>query len=133
MEIAEGVIEEMLEQSLSAHPLECCGILLGHGERIAAILPARNVHPTPQTHFEIDPQALVDAHRAARDGGPQVLGYYHSHPAGPPEPSATDRACAARDSRVWAIAGRRGEEWDVRFWRDGQHGFAPLSPRVVAR
>ena len=62
--------------------------------------------PDPETHFEIDPQALIDAHRAARAGGPQVLGYYHSHPAGEPEPSATDRAMAAGDGRMWAIMGR---------------------------
>ena len=94
---------------------------------ITTLQPARNVHPTPETHFEIDPQALIDAHRAARGGGAEVLGYYHSHPHGPAEPSATDRALAARDGRVWAIAAK-GE---VRFWRDDEPGFEPLSLRVI--
>ncbi|WP_237392288.1 M67 family metallopeptidase [Aurantiacibacter rhizosphaerae] len=110
---------------------ECCGILLGTylgaGSTIAAALPAANVHPRPQTHFEIDPQALVNAHRAARAGGPQVLGYYHSHPDGPPHPSATDRAEAAHDGTVWAIvAPGEGAEHDVSFWRDDESGFTAL-------
>lgn len=112
----------------AAHPREACGILLGEGNRITAACATANIHPTPTTHFEIDPQALIDAHRAARQGsGPQVIGYFHSHPVGPPEPSATDRASAAGDGRVWAIIAGG----DVRFWRDAQAGFAALSYAVT--
>lgn len=106
-----------------AAPEECCGILLGHGALIEQAVPARNVHPTPRSHFEIDPQALIDAFRAARAGGPEVIGYYHSHPLGPAEPSAIDSAEAPGDGRVWAIIGASG----VTFWRDDEHGFTPLS------
>ena len=103
----------MASEASRAHPHECCGILLGEGDRITAIRPARNVHPRPATHFEIDPQALIDAHRAERGGGPKVLGYYHSHPTGLPEPSATDKASASGDGRIWAIIS--GDA--VRLWR----------------
>ena len=121
--VAAAVIERLLAEAGEAFPAEACGLLLGRADRIERVQPTRNVHPTPRTHFEIDPQALVEAHRAARGGGPQVLGYYHAHPAGPAEPSATDRAQASGDGRVWAIVGR-GE---LAFWRDGAGGFAKLS------
>lgn len=121
--VGRGVERQLLAQAAACHPREACGILLGEGGRIADVCPAENIHPTPETHFEIDPQALVDAHRAARQGGPQVLGYYHSHPHGPPEPSATDRAMASGDGRVWAIVG----EGRIAFWRDGEDGFTALS------
>lgn len=112
----------MRTHAAAAHPHEACGILLGEGGRITAALETRNVHPNPQTHFEIDPQALIDAHRAARAGGPDVIGYYHSHPAGEAAPSATDRACASGDGKVWAIVA--GDA--VAFWRDGGQGFTAL-------
>jgi proteasome lid subunit RPN8/RPN11 len=112
-----------------AFPEEACGLLLGREARIEQVVGAQNIHSTPRTHFELDPQALVDAHRAARRGGAQVLGYYHSHPAGPAAPSATDREMAAGDGRVWAIAAGG----DVTFWRDDGHGFAALSYSVVDR
>ena len=113
----------MLAEAERAHPHEACGLLLGQGERITAIRPAANVHPEPARFFEIDPQALIGAHRSARSGGAELIGYYHSHPVGPPEPSATDRAHGTGDDRVWAIVGER----TIRFWRDTKDGFEPLS------
>ena len=96
LRVARDVMELLRVEAGKSGQKECCGILLGTGSFVTSALPAANAHPRPQTHFEIDPQALINAHRAARAGGPQVLGYYHSHPEGPPHPSATDRAEAAR-------------------------------------
>ena len=124
IDVSGDLLSSLRAEASLAHPNECCGLLLGHETTITAIQPAENVHPAPHTHFEIDPQTLVDAHRAARDGGPQVVGYYHSHPHGPPRPSATDRAQAAHDGRIWAIVGQGG---DMAFWRDDEAGFAALS------
>jgi len=122
LEVSSTVISQILAEAARAHPDECCGILLGTAGRIEGILPAANVHPTPRTHFDIDPRALIEAQRADREGERQVLGYYHSHPTGEPAPSATDRAMAARDGMIWAIvaAGR------VAFWRSGAGAFEPL-------
>lgn len=127
MEITDAALGQMRAAAAAVHPREACGILLGEGGRITAARPARNVHPSPHTHFEIDPQALIDAHRAARAGGPAVLGYFHSHPQGPAIPSATDRACASGDGRVWAIIAAGDSGGDVTFWRDGEEGFTALS------
>lgn len=121
--VSTRVLALIREEAHAALPRECCGILLGEGVRIASAQPARNVHSAPETHFEIDPQALIDAHRAARDGGPQVLGYYHSHPEGTAEPSATDRAMAAGDGAIWAIVAQE----KIAFFRASPEGFVPLA------
>ncbi|GGD99144.1 hypothetical protein GCM10011515_18740 [Tsuneonella deserti] len=123
IEVSSALIGELIAEAAAAHPHEACGLLLGTNGAVCSIRPCANVHPTPDTHFEIDPRALIDAHRAERGGGPRVLGYYHSHPAGPPEPSATDRAQATADGRVWAIVG----EGKVGWWQDTAEGFAALS------
>ena len=130
MEIAvtSGVIATLIEEAAQAMPRECCGLLLGQGQTIVEARPCANVHPQPERHFEIDPVALIAAHRAARSGaGPQVLGYYHSHPTGSAEPSATDRAMTSGDGRVWAIAAGGM----VRWWRDGAQGFEALPTRII--
>lgn len=123
--VTSAVLEALLAEARAGWPRECCGLLFGSDAAIVGHRPAANVHPAPETHFEIDPQALIDAHRAARNGGPQVVGYYHSHPSGPPEPSATDRVRAAHDGMIWAIMG----EGRVTLWCAGGDGLQPLPYR----
>lgn len=141
LEFASGTIAAMTVAAQEAAPAEACGILLGSGTRIDAALPTANVAPDPAQHFEIDPAALIAAHRAAREGGAQVLGYFHSHPNGLARPSATDAASAARDGKVWVIvaAGSGGQQdsqqdqpWEITCWHDGPDGFEALSYAVVA-
>ena len=125
--VARSVIATLLAEAAHAMPEEACGLLLGATNHIETATPTRNVHPTPHTHFEIDPAALIAAHKAARAGGSQIAGYWHSHPTGNAKPSATDQASAGRDGKCWAIVA--GGE--VTFWRDLPGGFEPLPSRVV--
>ena len=128
VELTSGVTATLLEEAARAHPRECCGLLLGQGARVEAVCTAANVHRDPQHQFEIDPQMLISAHRAARSGGRQVLGYYHSHPNGRAEPSPTDRAAASGDGRIWAIVAAGTVTW----WRDQPGSFEVLPTRVAA-
>ena len=127
IELTSGALATLIEEATNAHPRECCGLLLGEGARIERAVPAANVHADPERHFEIDPAALIAAHRAARAGGPQILGYYHSHPNGRAGPSGEDLAMAERAGRIWAIIA----DGNVLLWRDGLGGFTALSSRVV--
>lgn len=111
-----------------AAPLEACGLLLGTADQIHTATLTANVHPTPQTHFEIDPAALIAAHRLARAGGPEVLGYWHSHPNGLARPSATDTAQASGDGKVWAVVA----SGEVTLWRDTPAGFVALPYGIEA-
>ena len=127
--ITHASLDAIFTQAAEAHPHECCGLLLGEGGRITHAHPTANVHPDPATHFEIDPAALIAAYKAEREGGPRILGYYHSHPNGRAEPSPTDRASAAHDGKVWAIAANG----QVRFFRDGEDALEALSYEVAPR
>ena len=124
--VTREALDAMEAASRAEHPREACGILSGEGTRVSSFMQTANIHPHPETHFEIDPQALIDAHREARNGGPQVIGYFHSHPQGEAAPSKTDRAMAAGDGKVWAIAGKGR----LQFWRDDPAGFRALSYSV---
>lgn len=127
LEVTSGAIATLLEEATQAAPDECCGLLLGQGNRIARAVPTDNVHPEPARHFEIAPAALISALRNEREGGEQVLGFYHSHPNGLAEPSDEDLACASGDGRIWAIVASGGVSW----WRDDKQGFEALSLRLV--
>ena len=124
--LAQAARETMVEFARAAFPREACGLLLGEGGQIRAATFALNVHPEPLRHFEIDPAALIAAHKAAREGGPHVLGYWHSHPNGLACPSDTDRAHASGDGRLWAIVANGA----ISLWVDAPNGFTALSYAV---
>ncbi len=94
----------LLVEAANSPDREICGLMIGrtHVERLIA---TKNVADDPRLHFEIEPTALFSAIRNERAGGERLLGYYHSHPVGPPAPSKHDIAQASVDNRIWLIIG----------------------------
>jgi proteasome lid subunit RPN8/RPN11 len=104
---------------------EACGLLFGTQRRITSATAARNVAADARHRFEIDPAHLFDAHRRSRQGPARLIGCWHSHPNGRPEPSRHDREGVSDESWLWlVVAGGR-----IRAWRPVSQGFAeaPLS------
>ena len=105
LRIAPDLIEAMLQAARDAAPEECCGLLVGQGNCVARLVPAVNVHDTPRRFFTIDPAAQFATLRELRAAGDkqEVIGHYHSHPAGPAEPSVRDLAEAYDPQAVWIV------------------------------
>lgn len=118
-EISRTVLGVIRAHAASEPDREVCGLLFGTEGRVEGVMAAKNVADDSARRFEIDPAALFAALRAERGGGPRLIGYYHSHPTGNLEPSATDRAMAAADGKLWLIATADA----VTGWRAGPDGF----------
>jgi proteasome lid subunit RPN8/RPN11 len=92
--LPDNLLRQIRGHGEEAYPYECCGVLLGYVEgetkRVVRVLPARNVSKSPANHYEIAPVELIRAERKARSAGMHILGFYHSHPDHPAEPSITD-------------------------------------------
>ena len=120
--------QQLLHWALEAGENECCGILRGIGRRVCAVELTRNVATKPARHFEIDPAALIAAHKSARAGGLPLLGYFHSHPKGIAVPSVTDVAQAAPDGLIWLImAAQSITAWQPVVSGARVSGFTPVS------
>lgn len=120
--ISRALLDAIASRAASSADEEVCGLLLGQVSRIEAVDHCRNVAADPRAAFEVDPAALIAAHRAARLGGPLILGNYHSHPNGIAAPSERDRAAAEPDSLWIIVAGGRVTAWRAAPGR----GFAPV-------
>jgi proteasome lid subunit RPN8/RPN11 len=113
-------------------PEEACGLLFGRDGLVVRAEPARNVAADPIRRFEIDPAALLTAHRRAREENDPLLGCYHSHPGGRAEPSHEDAAGAHQDDWLWLIA----TDAELRAYRTVERGilhgrFDPVKLRVA--
>lgn len=100
--ISRAVLDQIFAHAATTPDEEVCGLLFGVLGRIERAVPAANVAAERARRFEIDPAALLAAHKAARTGGPLMIGHYHSHPGGTPVPSRFDAAEAVSGS-LWLI------------------------------
>jgi proteasome lid subunit RPN8/RPN11 len=104
MTMASSVADAVIAHAKESQPRECCGILIGTTDHITESVRAGNLSESP-TRFLIDPKAHIEARRTARTQGLEVVGFYHSHPHSPAQPSATDLAEAEYPECVHLIVG----------------------------
>jgi len=114
--IRRAALDVIIAHARAETPAECCGMLIGSGTSIDRAVRARNIAPRP-TRFLIDPKDHIDARRAARDDGLEVLGFYHSHPRSPAWPSPTDVSEAAYPESVHLIVSLEGGAAETRLFR----------------
>ncbi len=75
----------MVAHAREAYPNECCGAMLGSiedGQKVVrAALSLRNAFEGSQAaRYELRPEDLLAADRAARERNMDLIGIYHSHP-----------------------------------------------------
>ena len=105
---------------------EVCGVLAGdYGDRESRVLdiyPVENAADSPQIRYAMDPEDQLAAIDAVEEAGLEVVGFYHSHPAGPTHPSETDVARATWPGYSYAICAFDGYPF-LGSWRWRSDGF----------
>ncbi len=71
-------------------PEEACGILGATGNLVKFVVPVTNELHSP-VKFRMAPEEQLKAFIWLEQNGLEMVGYYHSHPAGPDHLSETDR------------------------------------------
>lgn len=93
---------------------EACGMLGGRLEGNAyetrLVIPTTNTLHSP-IRYQIEPQEQLAAFLTFEAQGLELVGIYHSHPQGPPYPSATDIAEAYYPEVIYLIWVQQGDEW----------------------
>jgi proteasome lid subunit RPN8/RPN11 len=124
-QISSAALDAIIVHARAAHPLECCGMLVGTGVNVEDAVPARNLAATPN-RFLVDPVDHIAARRAARASGREVVGFYHSHPHSRAEPSVTDVAEATYPEAVHLIVSLAGGDPQARLFRIDANGVTEL-------
>lgn len=105
----------MLRHVKEQVPLEACGLLAGKNDRLEKVILVRNQAQSP-ARFVMDPYEQLQAFEWIESHALDLIGIFHSHPAGPETVSVTDIAEAAYDV-VHLIWSRKNGQWKARgFW-----------------
>ncbi|MBM4422476.1 MAG: M67 family metallopeptidase [Chloroflexi bacterium] len=112
-------------QAITTHldsqlPNEACGLLGGKVGQTLAVYCVSNADASP-TRFSMEPGELIRTLIEIEDRGWELMGIFHSHPAGPPTPSATDIAEAYYPDSAYIICSPGEGGWQARAFeiRDG--------------
>lgn len=89
------------------------------GEREALqVIPVENAREDERTHrYLIPPEVMAEIDTEAIRNGRDIVGFYHSHPDHPAEPSAFDREHAWPWYTYLIIPVKHGEPGTARAWR----------------
>jgi proteasome lid subunit RPN8/RPN11 len=93
IKMSGALIEDIRRAGERAYPAECCGVLGGRITDVKEVLqlaPMVNRRTDDPYRYLIAPDDLLRITLELRRSELEVLGYYHSHPDHPAEPSAFD-------------------------------------------
>jgi proteasome lid subunit RPN8/RPN11 len=130
LKIGAGDVRNIHDHAKESYPEECAGALVGiaSGETkiVVDVWRAQNTHEEERSRrFLIEPLQIKEFEERAQERDMDLLGFYHSHPDHPAEPSEYDREHAwPYYSYVIASVGS-DEVKDMRSWvlRDDRSGY----------
>jgi proteasome lid subunit RPN8/RPN11 len=143
--ISSHLAEKIRVHGAETYPHECCGALLGRDSGVVSerdrgknlLAPAREIlqlfplvnrrDDSPRNRFSVTPQDVLEAEKAARAQGLEVVGWYHSHPDHQARPSEYDLDHAWPWYSYIIVSVQNGAPQDMTSWRlnDDRAEFSP--------
>ncbi|MFA9516083.1 desampylase [Halopenitus sp. H-Gu1] len=132
IEFTRSAYDDVVNHAYDGGDEERCGVLVGDsdpdrgdrgdrdGQRDRSVVtetyPTENAAERPRTRYLIDPEELFEIIETVEASGHEVVGFYHSHPNGPPHPSETDAERATWPDHSYVICALDGQPF-VGSWR----------------
>ncbi len=123
VQLSERVLSAIRRHAAAAYPDECCGALIGaaNGDDLTEIVDAQALDNVtdegPRRRFRVSPADYRQSEARARELGAELVGFYHSHPDHPAQPSQYDLDHAWPNFSYVIIAVAGGQPGDLRSWR----------------
>jgi proteasome lid subunit RPN8/RPN11 len=121
-----AIDDEIRRHGEETFPHECCGALIGRGNRVTATVALPNTtEEGPRRRFMVRPSDYRVAEQKAGELGGDLLGFYHSHPDHPARPSQydLDHAWPTFAYIIVAVAQGKSEAMTVWYLREDRSAF----------
>jgi proteasome lid subunit RPN8/RPN11 len=122
--------DQMCDDVQARLPHEACGLVGGLQRHALHIYPVANALHSP-FRFRMDPNEQVSIFLDLEQNGWDLLAIYHSHPAGPNQPSPTDLAEAAYPEVINLIWFPEVGNWRCRGFLLYENNFSEISIQVL--
>jgi proteasome lid subunit RPN8/RPN11 len=121
-----AIDREIRRHGEETYPHECCGALIGTGNRVMATVALPNTtEEGPRRRFMVRPSDYRVAEQKAGELGGDLLGFYHSHPDHPARPSQydLDHAWPTFAYIIVAVAQGKSEAMTVWYLKEDRSAF----------
>lgn len=138
IEFTRVAYDDIVYHAYDGEDKEVCGVLAGAYDEthsvVTDIYESDNVAETPQIRYLIDPEEQFEIVETIEDDGRDLVGFYHSHPTGPTNPSETDAARATWPEYSYVICALDGYPFVGSWrWRDDESAFEQETVVVTDR
>ncbi|MBI4055684.1 MAG: M67 family metallopeptidase [Elusimicrobia bacterium] len=129
LRISQELVGRIRRHAEEKYPQECCGFLAGPLSASAfsqtdRVLEVAEVHllknhwegPDRRRRYQIDPRFFAALESRYAGTGEGILGFYHSHPESPAEPSAFDAERAWPWYCYLIVSVQGGKARELRSW-----------------
>jgi proteasome lid subunit RPN8/RPN11 len=116
--LRDAVVEAIRHHGRETYPNECCGALVGRdGDVVETFALPNTTEEGPRRRFLVRPADYRAAEQHASAAGQELLGFYHSHPDHPAQPSQYDLDHAWPSFSYVIVSVRGGEAQEMTSWR----------------
>lgn len=109
---------EIIGYAMDDDPKEACGVIVTHIRTgVSRVLKLRNVHPEPESGFEVREREVREMYRRLNRQLEYIEVIWHSHTHSPASPSAGDIAAAEMPEAHYLIVATSGTGRALRSWK----------------
>lgn len=123
-------IEEIKQIAQKTYPHECCGVMVGSVENgvktVTELIPAENQRTdSPANRYLITPDLLNELEKKLKGTDRAIVGFFHSHPDVPAQPSTYDQDHAWPWYSYVIVSVNKGQAGEIHNWklRDDRSAF----------
>ncbi len=123
-------IEEIKQIAQKTYPHECCGVMVGSVEKgvktVTELIPAENQRTdSPANRYLITPDLLNELEKKLKGTDRAIVGFFHSHPDVPAQPSTYDQDHAWPWYSYVIVSVNGGQAGEIHNWklRDDRSAF----------
>ena len=123
-------VEEIKQIAQKTYPHECCGVMVGSVENgvktVTELIPAENQRTdSPANRYLITPDLLNELEKNLKGTGRAIVGFFHSHPNVPAQPSTYDQDHAWPWYSYLIVSVNKSQAGEIHNWklRDDRSGF----------
>jgi len=103
IQIPRKITTQLLHLAQISPDTEVCGLIGSKNDLPSSCYPVNNIARQPQQRFLLDAKQQITAMAQMREKGEKLFAIYHSHPAAPAQPSATDLELATYPDALYLI------------------------------